>query len=434
MRREENKKIKSYSLGCKVNQYDGNYLAGVISSRFGLAKLAKENREKADFVIINTCAVTCSAVAKSRKMIKKAGKENPGAKIYATGCGCQVYPEEFDELKSKRIAICSVEYQNYEDIAEEAANYFELGGRTRKKEKFLAETGRSRYFLKIQDGCNQFCSYCIVPFARKHVRSRNMPEVVEEAKNCEDYGYEEIVLTGTHIGKYGREEKNGIDLVVLMNKILQNTSKTRIRLSSIEINEISEDLLRLMQSSKRICRHLHIPLQSGSDKILKKMKRPYCASFYKRTIQKIKRRMPDICLTTDVIAGFPSESGTDFKLSYAVCEELGFAKIHVFNYSEHKKTAASMIEGKVDEETKKERADLMRKLSEKERNRYLSGIESQELELIMEKNSPNKDQFVGKSQYYFDVAASRGNFRQGCNRLPGKRFIYPFRKERDLIF
>jgi threonylcarbamoyladenosine tRNA methylthiotransferase MtaB len=406
-------KIKSYALGCKISQYEAERFSIEISRKRNIEKIHFNSKEKADFVLINTCAVTETAVSKSLKILKKALKENPEAKIYVLGCATRIYPEKFKDLAGiNNLKIAEVSHQNTKQILQEAERYF-FGNIEKEKinqnSRKIFCRSKSRYFLKIQDGCNRFCSYCIIPYARPRLMSRCPNELIEEIKEAERAGFEEIILSGIHIGMYGwGENKREKDLVSLLQKILRETQNCRIRLSSIEINEINSDLIRLLGQSDRICPHLHIPLQSGSDKILKSMNRPYGKNYFKRKIKKIQKEVPEICLTTDAIVGFPGETERDFQETFDFCRKINFAKIHVFSYSEHSGTKAASIKPKVDSQAKKERSVKLRKLSEKLREKEIQKNKNKKFEVVVERFlSGNK--FSGKNAQGFNVVDNLDN-------------------------
>jgi len=267
--------------------------------------------------------------------------------------------------------------------------------------------GRSRYFIKIQDGCEQFCSYCIIPFTRGKLSSRPIKEVINEVRQAVKVGYREIVLCGIHLGFYGQEckmqnAKCKINLINLLKDLIKIKNLGRIRLSSIELNEVTEELIKLMTKSKgRVCRHLHIPLQSGSDKILKLMNRPYNINNYRRKIKKIRKDIPNIAITTDVIVGFPGETKKDFKETYKFIKEMQFSRLHVFPFSAHQKTAAAKMKNKVNKKEIESRAGKLRELGEKLEDKYREKFIGQELEVVIENIKNNK--IKSKSQYYFDI-------------------------------
>jgi len=276
---------------------------------------------------------------------------------------------------------------------------------------------RSRYFIKIQDGCEQYCSYCVIPYARGKLKSRPEEEVIGEIKNAVDAGFREIVLSGVHIGLYGkdfnqiqssklkiqsRNPKLKIDLTGLIKKIIKIKNLGRVRISSIEVTEVGDELVELIKGTDKVCDHLHISLQSGRDKILKSMNRPYSAEYFARRIKKLRKAIPDIAVSTDVIVGFPGETDADFKETYDFCEKMEFSKIHVFSFSAHEKTPASKMGGQVSQEKIIERSKKLRALSEKLEKRYKDKFNGAEAAVVIE--GKNKNGLIrGKSEFYFDI-------------------------------
>jgi threonylcarbamoyladenosine tRNA methylthiotransferase MtaB len=310
------KTIKFYTLGCKVNQYDTQS----IRERFIKAGFKEIfNGHKADFYLINTCTVTHKADKDSRYYIHKARKLNPRARIIVTGCMAQrtqagaLRLEGADYIISKR--------------------FFPDGIR--------GFSGHTRAFLKVQDGCDNFCSYCIVPLVRGSSRSRAFLQVIREAKALVKNGFKEIVLTGICLGAYGKDLKPGRNLVDIIEELEKIDGLLRIRLSSIEAGDVTDELINKMNASKKLCRHLHIPMQSGDDGILKKMNRKYTKADYIKLIKKLKDRIPGIAITTDVLVGFPGESEENFQNTLNLIKEISPLKVHIFPYSKREGTSAA---------------------------------------------------------------------------------------------
>jgi threonylcarbamoyladenosine tRNA methylthiotransferase MtaB len=416
---------KIYSLGCKVNQYDGDKLGGLLKSAgFILVK------KGADMGIINTCAVTAGAVRKNKEMIKKARHENPGAKIILTGCWPRVAAKEaakvgVDLVWSEKNISGLINKLNYElrfknkEIEKRLNSKFLNLNSANLKRELVDLRGRnqekSRYFLKIQDGCEQFCSYCIIPFTRGKLQSRNMAEVIAEAEAAVKKGYREIVLCGIHLGLYGinnvdkKMRPRGLDLIKLLKQIIKIEDLCRIRLSSIEITEVSDELIYFMAQEKKMCRHLHIPLQSGCDKILRLMKRPYDLRYFATRIKKIRKKMPDISISTDVIVGFPGETLQDFRQTEKFIKQIKFSRLHVFSFSPHELTAAAEMPGRVDPAEIKKRSQILRNLSEKLSEAFVKKFQGKILDVVVEHNRSSRTgklkgkKMKGKTGYYFDV-------------------------------
>lgn len=393
------KTYKIYTLGCKVNQYDSGKLAGELA-RAGLS-LADKN---ANLAVINSCAVTKTAMIKSRRMISKAKKENPEAKVILAGCWPRASGDEVKKVGADLI----LRDGNIKNLVKQIFKQFNNFSIIKTSECHnLAITDKGRYFIKIQDGCEQYCSYCIIPYARGKLTSRPAEEIIAEIKQAIKAGYGEIVLSGIHLGLYGNDNNN---LTGLLKKLVSLDGLGRIRLSSIEITEVSDELINLTAEAKKICSQLHIPLQSGSDKILKLMNRPYDARYFKNKIKQIRRALPDIAITTDVIAGFPGETEKDFKATEKFSQQINFSRLHVFPFSAHEKTPAAKMPNQVAEKTKARRAKILRELGVKLAQDYKKKFEGRELEIAIEQIK--QDKIIGQAEYYFEVEVGRKKIRQ----------------------
>ena len=422
-----------YSLGCKVNQYDGAVLARLLEEQ-GFTKGTKPK-----LVIINTCSVTQRAITKDRQLINELRRKFPQAKFLIMGCWPQTDKEVTAQFLDKNFIFWGV--GKLKKLSQKIQTIFkneltlvstklasaklaptklispQLEAAKQKKQKnqlmisgFLAPTDRSRYFLKVADGCNQFCAYCLIPFARGPLQSRPLAEIVKEAEEAIRAGYREIVLSGIHLGRYGQDlnsSKN--NLVVLLKEILKLPNLGRLRLSSIEINEVDAKLIKLIVQNPKICRHLHISLQSGSDKILKLMKRPYNTQYFSNRVQKIRQFLPEIAISTDIIVGFPGEEENDFKATYDFAKKINFSKIHVFSFSAHKITAAYKLPNPVSAQEIKRRSQVLRKLSAQLESDYQKRIlnlyRHKPLELIKEQ-SRKSGKIRAKTEYGFDLQLS----------------------------
>lgn len=345
-------KVSYYTLGCKVNQYETEKIRalfekeGFETSPFG---------QGGDIFVINTCTVTSVADGKSRAAIRKAKKTNPNAFVIVTGCYSQTHREEAESIEE---ADLIVDIKDKMKIPEMAKNIFrpkETSFATKEKSLRM----RTRAVVKVQDGCSQFCSYCLIPFARNHKECTSPNKVVEEVKELCHNNYKEIVLTGIRLGSYNSENTS---LSGLIEKILDETSVERIRLSSIEMWEIDEHLIDLM-ANPRMCHHLHIPLQNGNNEILKLMNRPYTRENYATLVTHIREKVKDLGLTTDIIAGFPQETEERFTDSCDFIKDMGFSRIHVFRYSRRPGTKADSMEGHIEPDIKKERVAYLAEIS-----------------------------------------------------------------------
>ncbi len=401
------RKFKIYTLGCKVNQYDSGQLKNkLLAAGF----LEKRKGELADIVIVNTCSVTKNAHRKDRLMLKKAKRENPDAKVVLMGCWYKVYPEIEENLKADLFWPVG----NLDALADTIKEKFYPTDKTAAPAHQAVSGGinppgqgeRSRYFLKIQDGCNQFCSYCAIPYARGRLRSRPWEEVVQEAVQAERVGYREIVLTGIHLGLYN-QEKNSLqkekDLAWLIRKIIQRTNQLRVRISSIEVNDLKENLISLLKTEKRFCKHLHIPLQGGDDQLLQKMNRPYDLIFFSKKINEIRQAEKKTAITTDVIVGFPGETEEQFAKSKKFIQQTGFSKLHVFPFSRHEKTPAAKMPNQLSQQIKRERSRELRVLSDKLWQNYQTKIKKEQKEFTLVVESVEGKYLTAKTEYYFNL-------------------------------
>ncbi|RCW58261.1 tRNA (N(6)-L-threonylcarbamoyladenosine(37)-C(2))-methylthiotransferase MtaB [Halanaerobium sp. ST460_2HS_T2] len=343
------KKAAFYTLGCKVNQYETEAVIDIfLDSGYQIVDFSEE----ADVYIVNSCTVTNEAARKTRQIARRAKRRSPGSLVAIVGCYTQAFPDEVSEIEEIDLVMGSNNKAKILDKTEEM-----LAGRdvdTKVKEykqlrdyedlnlKRLSNTTRAN--VKIEDGCNQFCSYCIIPYARGPVRSRKKEDIVAEVKKLTEQGVKEIILTGTHLGAYGSEKGNSQALTELMQILTEIDELQRVRLSSIEGTEIDSGMMDLISKEDIFCPHLHLPLQSGSDKILKAMKRPYSVKEFKETVAELRKRIPNLAITTDVIVGFPGETETTFKETLDLVKEIGFAKVHVFPYSAREGTPAAEME------------------------------------------------------------------------------------------
>lgn len=389
------RKFKIYTLGCKVNQYDSGRLSNELESS-GWARSSGQ----ADIIIVNSCAVTRTAISKDRRMINRARSRNPEAKLVLIGCWPELYPREADAVGADIVLGVAGRSDAAKRILRAFGNQAAKDKQTRTG-KLAVNTDRTRYFLVVQDGCEQFCSYCIIPYTRGPLKSRCRKEVLEEAETAAGKGHKEIVLSGIHLGLYGKDKgANGYGLADLAEDLSLVPGIQRIRLSSIEINEVTEGLLKLIEENK-LCRHLHIPMQSGSPRILKLMNRPYTAEFFRERLAKIKELMPDIAITTDIIAGFPGETDEDFIASYDMAKELGMSRLHIFPFSAHPKTPAAAMKGAVARADMQIRAKKLRALGKELERQYKTRFMGRILDVLVE--ARRGSEYIGKTEYYFDI-------------------------------
>lgn len=365
-------KVGICSLGCKVNIYESELVTNILKNN---NYTVVDFEDKADIYIINTCSVTNESDKKSRKMINRAKKNNPAAIIIVMGCYSQVNAEDIDvdivlgnKDKSKIVEII----EEYIKTKQKKKIIYDLTKVEFEKMEITNFDSHTRAFVKIQDGCNAFCSYCIIPYVRGRVRSKDPEDVIKEVTTLVEKGYKEIVLTGIHTGRYGTDINTTLE--ELLNKLVNIPNIYRIRLSSIEINEITPGIKELLKENKVMAKHLHIPLQSGSNKILKLMNRRYNKEEFLSMVDNL-RDIPDISLTTDLIVGFPNEGEEEFNETIDTLKKIGFIKIHTFPYSKRKGTPAATMDNQVFPEEKKKRVHRILDLSNKyEHNFYESKI------------------------------------------------------------
>lgn len=403
------RRIAFYTLGCKVNQVETEQLKEEFDSR---GYQLVEFEEPADIYIINTCTVTHVSDRKSRAMLRRAVRRNPEALVVAIGCVAQVDAEQLAAIDGVDLIVGNRDKENLPAIIEE----FMVRGHSgvevlvnqisqEDKPKAILYSQlhqRTRAFVKIQDGCQSFCSYCIVPYARGPVRSKRPEDVLAEIKQLVLLGYREIVLVGIHTGFYGIDFP-GWNLNRLIRTILEQISGSyRIRLSSIEALEVNEDLLDLLAQDRRLCRHLHIPLQSGSDPILKSMGRRYDRSYYRELMEKSCRRIPGVALTADVMVGFPGETERDFQESYDLIDQLAIADLHVFKYSRRAGTPAAEMLDQVAEQEKQTRSERLIELAIKKKKEFVKQFIGQYFSLLVEQKS-GKDKYTGITDNYIEV-------------------------------
>ncbi len=358
-------KFYIYTLGCKVNEYESRVMADLLTNQ---GFIESENDENVDVCIINTCSVTNTADHKSAKVIRSAIRKNPAAIVVVTGCFAQASQDNALQIEGVDIVIGNknktkiVDYINEFYQKKEQLALVEDMTHISFEPMRLNNFNKTRAFVKIQDGCNNFCSYCIIPYTRGNVRSKKKEDVIEEVKHLTKQGHKEIVLTGIHTGNYGAEFTN-YDFADLLKDLLQIKELHHLRISSIEMNEINDRVLKRMEENQVLVDHMHIPLQSGSNKILKAMNRKYDKTEFINKIKQIRDIRPNISITTDIIVGFPGETEEDFLEMIATIQEIGFTKLHVFPFSRRKNTVADTMENQIEDNLKKERVRILLELS-----------------------------------------------------------------------
>ena len=419
-------KIAFYTLGCKVNQADTASMENLfLRSGHQLVSFDGE----ADVYIINTCVVTNTGQRKSRQTIHRAIRKNPNALIVVTGCYPQTAAEEVKAIAGVDMIIGNQDRAQIVQLVEERLAHrqtdtldavHKLTASTAFEEMAAGDiTDKTRAFLKIQEGCNQFCTYCIIPYARGPLRSRSLESIRTETQRLISAGFKEIVLIGIHLGCYGKENPDGPTLYDAVKTVLDVPGVQRLRLGSLESVEVEPRLLTLMQEDARFCRHLHLPLQSGCDKTLQAMHRPYTTAKFKTLLADIKTKVPDIAITTDVIVGFPGETEADFETTCKFAESCGFSKMHIFPFSARKGTPAEKFAGAVTEAVKKERADILGRIDETMHKAFLQAMVGQNAEVLFEQPA-GEDYFEGLTGNYQRVFVKSGGRNMGGEILPVK--------------
>ena len=388
------RKIAFYTLGCKVNQSDTASMEKLFrEAGYEIVDFA----EKADIYLINSCVVTNMGQRKSRQMIHRAIRKNPNAFIVVSGCYPQTAAEEVKAIQGVDLIIGNQDRAAVVTLVEAAAteqsidaydNVKKLSAQTAFEELSAdCETEKTRAFLKIQEGCNQFCTYCIIPYARGPLRSRSLENIKDEVEKLVAAGFSEVVLIGIHLGAYGKELKNGTSLTDAVKAALAVTGLARVRLGSLESVEVGEDLLDLMASDERVQRQLHLPLQTGCDDVLKSMHRPYDTKIFAELIQKIRAKLPDVAITTDVIVGFPGETEENFAATKEFVRSCGFSKIHIFPFSPRKGTPAASFSGVVSEKVKQRRAVELAEVDRESHEKYCESMLDKTVTVLFEQES-----------------------------------------------
>ena len=397
------------TLGCKVNQFESEALLDALEQRgYTIVPFGKS----ADITIINTCAVTQRADFQSRQMVRRASRSNPNTLIIVTGCSPQVEPDAFIKMKGVGYLLGNGEKNQIPGFLPlmQKGEFPRVQVGNVQKEILFSETPlhsfhrHTRAFLKIQDGCNAHCSYCIVPRARGRSRSLPPKRIIENLRDLQEKGFKEVVLTGIHLGAYGQDLNPPFSLKKLIGQLEKEGTPDRIRLSSIEPGDFSSELISALSQSNKICPHLHISIQSGDDEILEKMNRDYDCFFLSDLIQELHSRIPNLSIGADVIVGFPGETEEKFKHTYQLIESLPFSYLHVFPFSRRKGTPAFQFPQGGDEKEIKRRAETMRELGKQKRQAFYRQFLNQELEVLIEdRREKGTGRWRGFSRNYIPV-------------------------------
>lgn len=403
-------KVAFYTLGCKVNQYETEAMEEIFEKKG--YKIVGED-ELADIYVINTCTVTNLSDRKSRQFISRAKKNNNNAIIAVVGCYSQVSPEEVSEIEGVDVVIGTTDRSRILELCERARENKETINIVRnvKTEKQFETINiddiksKTRAYIKIQDGCNQFCSYCIIPYARGPIRSRPLDEIISETIKLSKAGFKEIVLTGIHVASYGKD-LNKIPLTDVLEEVAKIDGIQRIRLSSIEPTLIDEKFMKSIMKTKKVCDHFHLSLQSGCDTVLKRMNRRYTREEYRNIVKLIREYMPHAGITTDIIVGFPGETEEEFNKTYEFVREIGFSRIHVFKFSPRKGTPAAKHENQVDGNIKNSRSEKLIALGEEMMSEFNSKFIGSNLSVLFEEESRKEKGYIeGYTTNYIRVKA-----------------------------
>ncbi len=412
------KKVAFHTLGCKVNQYETQAM-GELFEKEGY-DIVPDN-EIADVYVINTCTVTNVGDKKSRQFIRRAKRKNPNAIVAVVGCYAQTAPVEVLSVEGVNIVIGTNERSQIVDAVkkcdvDEKINLVDDIMKVKKFEEMsIADVkDKTRAFLKIQEGCNQYCSYCIIPYARGQIRSRGKLEIIEEVKKLVEKGFKEVVLTGIHVASYGKDLNDGIALIDVLKEVNDIKGLERIRLSSLEPTLFTDEFLSELSKLEKICQHFHLSLQSGCNKILKKMNRKYTAEEYAKIADRIRKVYPDVALTTDIIVGFPEESDEDFNTTYDFVKKINFSEIHVFKYSPRTGTPAAERKDQVDGLLKHYRSEKLISLGEEMKEAYRKKFIGREKQVLFETLSKNVVGHIeGYTDNYLKVLASAHDVKEG---------------------
>lgn len=406
------KKVALHNLGCKVNAYETEAMQEILEQN-GYEIVPFE--EKADAYIVNTCSVTNMADKKSRQMLHRAKKMNPEAVVIAAGCYVQSAGEELLKDTSVDILIGNNEKVNLPSILEnwekehKPLYVHDLTREHTYEELTLSHTaGHTRAFMKIQDGCNQFCTYCVIPYTRGRVRSRRLSDIVAEAGRLAENGYQEVVLTGIHLDSYGTDLEEHENLLTVIQEIAKIDGIKRIRLGSLEPRIMTEEFVTGLAAEEKLCPHFHLSLQSGCDATLKRMNRRYSAEEFRQCCERLRRHFDDPALTTDVIVGFPGETEEEFTATVEFLKDICFYETHVFKYSRRKGTKADRMPDQIPEQIKNERSDVLLALTEKNSGEYRKKLLGRTVKVLLEEESTigGTTYLTGHTREYVKVAVA----------------------------
>ena len=412
-------KVAFITLGCKVNQYETNAMAQEFLEK---SYEVVEHTEIADIYVINTCTVTNMSDRKSRQMLRRVKELNENAVVVACGCYAQVAKSELEKIEEVDLILGNNEKKNIVELVEKFV-------KTKKKELEIEDvmnqkeyvefgdvvyTEKTRAVIKVQDGCDRFCSYCIIPYARGRVRSRKPEKIISEINKIAKEGIKEVVITGIHIASYGKDFKEDYKLIDLLEEINKIEGIRRIRLGSLEPLLITEEFVSRLVKLEKICHHFHLSLQSGCDKTLKRMNRRYTIEEFRNIVNLLRKNYEDVNLTTDIIVGFPGETDEEFDKTYEFLKEIKFYKMHVFKYSQRKGTKAAVMSGQIDGNKKEERSRKLIELSNRNEKEYNENYVGKEVEILWEEK---KEEFYrGHTKNYISAYRKLENQNGGNDK------------------
>lgn len=414
----ETQKVAFHTLGCKVNQHDSAIMAALFQDA---GYEVVDFNDLADVYVVNTCTVTHLSDRKSRQMIRHAARENPAATIVVCGCYAQTAKAELEALDEVDLIIGTNERHKVVEAVETfRQDHVKTAYMADDEELFYYEdlphervSGMTRAYVKIQEGCDQFCAYCAIPYARGPLRSRSEQDTIDEINMLVESGYKEVILTGIHIGAYGRGVKDETcDLTGLCRRILDETAIERLRIGSLEGIEVTDALIEMIASDERMAKHLHLPLQSGCDKTLSAMRRPYDTEQFREMMRRIRGKVPNIAITTDLMVGFPGETDEDFKESLVFCNDIAFSAMHIFKYSMRSGTPAAAMPDQIDPQIKERRAKQMADVAQKNKLDYERRFVGQTLRILVEEQTKD-GLWTGHSSNYLLVTFPGENIRSG---------------------
>ena len=417
------KTVAPLTLGCKVNQYETDGMLELLKEA-GMTAVSFE--EKADVYLINTCSVTNMADKKSRQMIHRAKKLNPDAVVIAAGCYVQAAKDKL--MEDDRISII-IGNNKKKDIVQILEDYLEIGVTDEGMLDIAAEKEyepltinstleHTRAYVKIQDGCNQFCSYCIIPYVRGRIRSRELASITEEVERLAQTGVKEIVLTGIHISSYGKDKENEVGLADVIDAISKIESIERIRLGSLEPGIITDTFIDRIVDNKKVCPHFHLSLQSGCNTVLKRMNRKYTCEEYFEKCEMLRKAFDRPALTTDVIVGFPRETDEEFQETVDYLTKLNLYEMHIFKFSPRQGTVAAGMRDQIGPEIKNQRSDVLLALSEKNKHAYEASFRGEILEVLVEEKvrRNGKNGYRGHTERYIDIFVEEECMHRICGR------------------